>query len=95
VFQVAATAQNYTDAGIPIETHWSDIDIYDHREAFSTNPQLWTRDKVRSMVDWLHGRGQRYILMQDPAIAARDNPTYHRGLASDAFIKNWNGDNTR
>ena len=73
---------------------WVDIDVYDHRVAFTTNPQLFPKERLRSVLDWIHGRQQRFVMMQDPAIAARDNPTYRRGVEAGAFIKNWNGDGT-
>lgn len=46
---------------------------------------------VREIVDHLHRNKQKYTVMVDPAVAARDYPPYQRGLDADAFILNSTG----
>ncbi|KAK0561739.1 hypothetical protein OC844_003052 [Tilletia horrida] len=93
-FEVAAAVQNYSNAGIPLETAWTDIDLYDHRQVFTTSPSLFPRDLYRQVVDFVHSRDQHYIVMVDPAVAARDYGPYNRGVEQGVFMKNWNGDGT-
>lgn len=60
---------SYSDAGIPLETMWQDIDYMDRRRVFSVDPERFPMDIQRDFVDELHARDQHLIVMVDPAIA--------------------------
>ncbi|EPQ30679.1 uncharacterized protein PFL1_01580 [Pseudozyma flocculosa PF-1] len=92
VYEVAEVVANYSAAGIPLETMWTDIDYMDKRAIFTTNPDNYPLDKVRSLVDTLHDNDQHYVLMIDPAMAVRDNyPSLERAKEQDVLLKNEDG----
>ncbi len=41
---------------------------------------------VRELVDYLHKRKQHFVVMVDPAVAAKDYGPYNRGVDDDAFL---------
>ncbi|OAA71376.1 glycoside hydrolase family 31 protein [Cordyceps fumosorosea ARSEF 2679] len=84
--EVAEVVANYSAANIPLETMWTDIDYMDGRAVFALDPINFPLDKVRRFVQDLHDRGQKYVMMVDPAVAAKDYPPYHRGVDCSAFM---------
>lgn len=68
-FEVAEVAANYSLAKIPLETMWTDIDYMSHRRIFTLDPENFPKDRMREVVEWLHKRGQRYIVIVDPAVS--------------------------
>ncbi|KAI0521082.1 glycosyl hydrolases family 31-domain-containing protein [Xylaria bambusicola] len=79
---------NYSAANIPLEALWADIDYMKSRRVFTTDPENYPLDKMRELVDEMHRRGQKYIMMLDPGIAYKDDyATYSRGVEAEAFIK--------
>jgi alpha-glucosidase len=91
-FQVAEVITNYSAAGIPLETMWTDIDYLDHRRVFSLDPDRFPLSKMRDIVRHLHDNQQHYVLMVDPAVAKWDYPAYQRGRDLDVFLKTNDGD---
>ncbi|XWW93518.1 hypothetical protein V2A60_001451 [Cordyceps javanica] len=89
--EVAEVVANYSAAKIPLETMWTDIDYMEGRAVFSLDPKNFPLDKVRSFVKGLHDNGQKYVVMVDPAVAAKDYAPFHRGVDSHAFMM-FNGD---
>ncbi|KAI0968937.1 glycosyl hydrolases family 31-domain-containing protein [Xylaria arbuscula] len=84
----AGVVANYSAANIPLEVLWADIDYMDSRQDFTVDPDNYPLDKVRELVDELHQRGQKYVMMLDPGIHKVDNySTYSRGVEADVFIK--------
>ncbi|KAF3009844.1 hypothetical protein E8E13_010453 [Curvularia kusanoi] len=84
--EVAAVVANYSAAGIPLETMWTDIDYMDKYKVFTLG-QNFPLDKVRDLVSDLHSKYQHYIVMVDPAVAAQDYGPYNRGIAANAFLQ--------
>ncbi|KAK6823973.1 maltase-glucoamylase sucrase-isomaltase lysosomal acid alpha-glucosidase [Aspergillus parasiticus SU-1] len=91
VYQVAEVVYNYTKAGIPLETMWTDIDYMDRRRVFSLDPDRFPLEKMRELVGYLHDHGQHYIVMVDPAVSVSDNGAFNRGLEQGVFLKTQNG----
>ncbi|KAB5540560.1 alpha-glucosidase [Coniochaeta sp. 2T2.1] len=91
-FQVAEVIANYSAAGIPLETMWTDIDYLDHRRVFSLDSHRFPLAKMRDIVHHLHDHQQQYILMVDPAVAKWDYPAYNQGREPDVFLKAENGE---
>ncbi|KAH9904359.1 glycoside hydrolase family 31 protein [Xylariomycetidae sp. FL2044] len=88
VNQAAEVVANYSTAGIPLEVLWGDIDYMDYRQVFTLDPERFPLHKMRELVQTLHDRGQKYVMMLDPGIHQVDNySTYARGLKSDVFLK--------
>ncbi|CEJ81504.1 Putative Glycoside hydrolase, family 31 [[Torrubiella] hemipterigena] len=91
VFEVAEVVYNYSQAGIPLETMWTDIDYMDRRRTFSNDPERYPISKMRALVDKLHSGDQHYIVMVDPAVAYQDYGPLHRGIEQNAFLLRANG----
>ncbi|KAI9149513.1 putative alpha/beta-glucosidase agdC [Paramyrothecium foliicola] len=86
-FHVAEVVHNYSAAGIPLETMWTDIDYMDRRRTFSLDPDRFSVPRMQHLVDYLHKRQQHYIMMVDPAIAQYDYRPYTRGMELGIFMK--------
>ncbi|KAL4795719.1 glycosyl hydrolases family 31-domain-containing protein [Aspergillus venezuelensis] len=91
VYEVAEVVSNYSRAGLPLETMWTDIDYMLLRRVFTLDPERFPLDLMRELVDYLHDHGQHYIVMVDPAVSVSDNPGYNRGVEQDIFLKTQNG----
>jgi alpha-glucosidase len=65
-YDVGEAVYNYSVAGIPLETMWTDIDYMDARKVFSLDPQRFSLDMVQDLVHHLHANNQHYVLMVDP-----------------------------
>ncbi|KAI1357563.1 glycosyl hydrolases family 31-domain-containing protein [Xylaria arbuscula] len=79
---------NYSAANIPLEALWADIDYMDSRKVFTVDPTNYPLDQMRELVDQMHERGQKYVMMLDPGIAYLDSyASYIRGVEAEAFIK--------
>lgn len=84
------------NAGIPLETIWSDIDYMDSYKDFTNDPYRYPIDEYRSFVDTLHSNNQHYVPIFDAAIYVPnpqnatdfDYAPFHLGNESDVFIKN-------
>lgn len=63
VYDVAEVVYNYSQAGIPLETMWTDIDYMDLRKVFSLDPERFPLAIMQELVDHLHGNDQHYIVM--------------------------------
>ncbi|CAG8954839.1 hypothetical protein HYFRA_00008524 [Hymenoscyphus fraxineus] len=90
-FEVAEVVYNYSSAGIPLETMWTDIDYMDRRMVFSLDPERFPLKMVRDLNHYLHSHNQKYIVMVDPAVAYADYPAYQNGVENDIWLKRSNG----
>ncbi|GAP91178.2 putative glycoside hydrolase family 31 protein [Rosellinia necatrix] len=91
-FEVAEVVYNYSQAAIPLETMWTDIDYMYRRRTFSLDPERYSIDMMRGLVDYLHSHDQHYVLMVDPDIAYQDYPgSLQRGIEDDVFLLRGNG----
>ncbi|OCK81184.1 glycoside hydrolase family 31 protein [Lepidopterella palustris CBS 459.81] len=89
VLMVAEVVANYSNAGIPLETMWTDINYMDGRKDFTVDPDRFPMHKMQELVTTLHNRDQHYVLILDPGIHPAPNyPTYSRGEAQGVFLKN-------
>ncbi|EIW82144.1 glycoside hydrolase family 31 protein [Coniophora puteana RWD-64-598 SS2] len=92
--EVADAISNYSDAKIPLETMWTDIDYMYKRRVFTLDPDYFPLDKMREIVDYLHAHDQHYVLMTDPAVPylpSSDYAPYMNGSDMGIFMKNPNG----
>ncbi|KAF3342813.1 Type 1 phosphatases regulator YPI1 [Verticillium dahliae VDG2] len=90
-FDVAEVVYNYSQAGIPLETMWTDIDYMDARKVFTLDPRRYPIEKVRQIVDYLHEHDQHYIVMVDPAVAYEESDIVNRGRRDDIWLQHPNG----
>ncbi|KAJ5682906.1 alpha/beta-glucosidase agdC [Penicillium macrosclerotiorum] len=86
VYDVAEAVYNYSQARIPLETMWTDIDYMDGRRVFTLDPQRFPLDKMRELVTYLHKHNQHYIVMVDPAVSKSDNGAFNRGNDDGVFL---------
>lgn len=89
--ETAEVVANYSKAKIPLETMWNDIDYMDGRAIFSLDPNNYPLPKVQALVEKLHKNNQHYIMMVDPAVAARNYKPYNDGVEMGALVKLSNG----
>ncbi|KAF9047043.1 glycoside hydrolase family 31 protein [Hymenopellis radicata] len=85
---VAGVITNYSEANIPLETMWTDIDYMDRRRIFTVDPDYFPMDRMREIVEYLHDHDQQYILMTDPAVAFVEGyEPFDRGTDMDVWLK--------
>ncbi|KAH8100347.1 alpha-glucosidase [Cristinia sonorae] len=87
---VSQVITNYSAAGIPLETMWTDIDYMDRRRIFTVDPQYFPLNRMREIVDFLHSHDQKFVLMTDPAVAYLPGESYgpfDRGTDADIWLK--------
>ena len=88
IYEVADVVYNYSAAGIPLETMWTDIDYMDLRKVFTLDPERFPLEKVQELVTHLHDNDQHYVMMVDPAVAYQDYPGFNNGADVGAFMLN-------
>ncbi|KAG8875707.1 hypothetical protein FRB97_004788 [Tulasnella sp. 331] len=91
---VSQVVTNYSAAGIPLETMWTDIDYMYKRWTFTNDPQYFPTEKMQEIVNYLHSHDQQYILMIDPAVAHQPDQNYTAydvGTDMGVFLKYPNG----
>ena len=91
VWEVAEVVANYTQADIPLEVMWTDIDYMELRRLFTLDPERYPLELVRDMVSYLHERQQHYILMVNSAVWAGDNDVYNEGVEQNVWQVRENG----
>jgi alpha-glucosidase len=90
-FEVAEVVYNYSQANIPLETMWTDIDYMHSRKVFTLDPLRFPLDKMRAFVSYLHEHYQHYIVMVGPAVSYSNYSAFRNGVQQDAFLKENNG----
>lgn len=63
----------------------------DLRKVFTLDPVRFPLPKMRELVNHLHEHDQRYIVMQDPAVAYQDYSPFTNGAKDGAFVKHADG----
>ena len=91
IWEVAEVVANYTQANIPLETMWTDIDYMELRRLFTLDPERYPLELVRDVVDYLHARQQHYIVMVNSAVWAGDNDVYNEGREQNVWQVRENG----
>jgi alpha-glucosidase len=87
----AEVVYNYSQAGIPLETMWNDIDYMDLRRTWTVDPDRFPLEKVQEFVTFLHENQQHYIVMVDPPVSINDSTSYNNGVDAGVFIQYDNG----
>ena len=91
VYEVAEVVANYSAAGMPLETMWTAIEYMDCRNVFSLDPERFPMEKIQALVRTWLARGQRYVLMVNPAVAYQEYQPFNHGVEQDKFLKTGNG----
>lgn len=66
---MAEVVYNYSQAKIPLETMWTDIDYMELRRVFTLDTERFPLKDMQELVDYLHDHDQHYIVMVDPAVS--------------------------
>eukprot|EP00735_Rhodelphis_limneticus_P006888 TRINITY_DN19356_c0_g1::TRINITY_DN19356_c0_g1_i1::g.7823::m.7823 TRINITY_DN19356_c0_g1::TRINITY_DN19356_c0_g1_i1::g.7823 ORF type:complete len:935 (+),score=274.27,sp/P70699/LYAG_MOUSE/38.43/0.0,Glyco_hydro_31/PF01055.21/6.2e-164,Gal_mutarotas_2/PF13802.1/1.3e-08 TRINITY_DN19356_c0_g1_i1:52-2805(+) len=86
--QVRDVVNNYVSNQLPLEAMWIDIDYMEDKKDFTFDPERYPESEVRALTDQLHARGQRLVLIIDPAIHIEEGyKTYESGLEQNVFIR--------
>lgn len=91
VWEVAEVVANYSEANIPLETMWTDIDYMHLRRLFTLDPERYPLELVRDLVTTLHARQQQYIVMVNSAVWAGNNSVYQEGVEQNVWQMRENG----
>ncbi|KAJ2503438.1 hypothetical protein GGH96_000228 [Coemansia sp. RSA 1972] len=92
VDEVNQVITNYSRAQIPLEAAWTDIEYMDKTRDFTFDAVNYPVSEMKKQLDALHSRGQKMVLITDPAIHVDDAyGTFVRGRDQDVFIKNADG----
>ncbi|CAI7628563.1 unnamed protein product [Penicillium bialowiezense] len=86
VFEVAEVVYNYSRAGIPLETMWTDIDYMSGRRVFTLDEERFPLRMMRDLVSHLHKHDQHYIVMVDPSVSHSNNDAFNRGSDQGIFL---------
>jgi alpha-glucosidase len=91
VEEFESVVDRYQQAGIPVETFWSDLDYMDKRRDFTFDPETYPLEKFQGLLNKLHSNGQHYVPLVDAAINVVgddvDYNTYHSGVHNNVFMK--------
>ena len=91
--EVVDVVANYSNANIPLETQWVDIDYMDAYLDFTLDPTNFQEKDMTALVNSLHANDQYFVPIVDPGIYVA-NPTYSafvKGMEQNVFVKDMNG----
>ena len=93
VWEVEAVVKNYSDADIPLEAIWTDIDHMDRWTDFTFDPVNYPVEEMQRFVRNLTAKGQYWVPIVDPGIKIQKGyAPYEMGLKQDVFIKGAKGE---
>jgi alpha-glucosidase (family GH31 glycosyl hydrolase) len=88
IAEVKEVVRKYNESGLYLETMWTDIDYMDNYKDFTFDPIAFPLKEMNDFISELHERGQKYVLIIDPAIKVEnDYKPYVEGLMDDIFVK--------
>ncbi|RDD41921.1 Lysosomal alpha-glucosidase [Trichoplax sp. H2] len=87
--RVKQVVEDMRAADIPMDVQYGDLDYMKYQLDFTYDPVRY--DGLPAFVDELHSRGQKYIIILDPAISDNQTsgtyPPYDDGAKRDIFIR--------
>ena len=90
--EIRETFDKNTEAGVPIDVQWADIDYMDDYNVFTYDKKNYAN--LPELIDYLHQHDRRFVPILDPALAYDLNetsagyPALRKGLELDIFVKN-------
>ncbi|XP_038050832.1 sucrase-isomaltase, intestinal-like [Patiria miniata] len=86
--RVKEVVKQMTDAQMPLDVMYGDIDYMDRSMDFTVNESSYGMQNLADFVDDLHDNGMKYIIILDPGIGGEIGyEPYDKGLAQDVFVK--------
>lgn len=64
--EIETVVAKYKEAGLPLESMWSDIDYMDRYMDFTVDPDTYPPVKLRKFIDTLHANHQKFMMIVDP-----------------------------
>jgi len=87
ISHVEQVVKNYSNAKIPLETQWLDIDYMDEYRDFENDPENWSYTDVGKFIDNLHENNQHFVEIIDPGIMVyKGYDAYEQGNAANIWI---------
>uniref|UniRef100_A0A3Q3X9S8 P-type domain-containing protein n=1 Tax=Mola mola TaxID=94237 RepID=A0A3Q3X9S8_MOLML len=93
--EVKETVERNRAVGLPYDIQYTDIDYMEDKKDFTYDKVNFT--ELPGFADYLHARGQKYILILDPAIGTSKRigdasyESYDRGTAKNAWVTESDG----
>jgi alpha-glucosidase (family GH31 glycosyl hydrolase) len=87
--EIETVVNRTTEAGIPQDVQYTDIDYMDEYKIFTIDNSSAFRD-LPNFAEWLHSQGKHYIIILDPGIDVTYD-VFLRGKEADAYIHWPNG----
>lgn len=92
IYEVEQVVANYSQANIPLDTQWVDIDYMQNFRDFTYDAQQFPILEVSKFVNQLHQNGQKFVPIVDPGIMVYPGyNAYERGVKENLFIKDIQG----
>ncbi len=87
---VQEVVNNYTNAAIPMQTQWMDIDYMNKYLDFTLDPVDFSETDMNKFIDGLHTNGQNFVPIVDPGIYVQNSnyETYTSGMEQNVFVMN-------
>lgn len=92
---IEQVVDNYKAANIPLESIWTDFDMFDGYRSFINNPVTYPVDAMAKWVETLHENDQYYVPLvwsniyrPNPDNASDAYAPYQRGAELETFIRN-------
>ncbi|KAK4212597.1 putative alpha/beta-glucosidase agdC [Rhypophila decipiens] len=83
---------NYSEAKIPLEGIWADINYMDGHKDFTADPGKFPLSKFQGLTSDLHAKNQHLVAILDPGIKPEQGyATFMRGSSQDVFLKTADG----
>ena len=64
--EIETVVTKYKEAGLPLESMWSDIDYMDRYMDFTVDPDTYPPVQFRKFIDTLHANNQKFMMIVDP-----------------------------
>lgn len=87
--------EKYANASVPLESIWTDIDLYDRFRVFTNDPERFPSAGMQDFIASLHSRGQHFVPLidsnvyfPDPGNASDVYPPFERGAELSTFVRN-------
>ncbi|KXS19057.1 glycoside hydrolase family 31 protein [Gonapodya prolifera JEL478] len=87
-----SVVSSFRDHQLPLDVLFLDIDYMSEYRDFTFDPIRFPLSDVRALLDEMHSRGQRVVVILDPGIKVEQGyKSYEEGVKAGCFIRNADG----